>query len=120
MNNLGMSLSQFQEIVTFSQTHHPFYKANLYQLKSLLKQYNGLPEYGYSFKYIDSCYDSRYSCVWSISFRGFRTITFTSNLLSNYLDKDNSFAYTSLYEWVMAFLKGEWKEDDIHYNGIMR
>ena len=65
--------------------------------------YPKLTHFGLSIKYVDCCYDSRDAQVWMVKVRGvgndfcFQANTFVKGI-----------PFDSLYDWVMAYLKGEW------------
>lgn len=95
----GLTPQQLVEITEFAQKHHTFAyvrEENRYQGHE-----------GYCIKYIDACYDSRQGDYWALSFRGMGKIIFTTNAFL--ADKPKDFTFTTLYEWIMAFLKYEWE-----------
>ncbi len=89
----GMTIDQFKELVKHVQEKHSFYGFNS----------------TYAIKYIDSCYDSRSSDIWSVSFRGSINLRFSTNSLIEL----NDFKYTSLFDWIMAYLQGNWIDENI-------
>lgn len=97
----GLTPQELVEITAFVQKHHTFaYVPDADRI-------NG--EYGYSIKYIDACYDSRQGDYWAVKFRGFGTITFSTN---SFLHSNGaSVKYTTMYDWIMTFLKYEWKPE---------
>ena len=103
----GLSVEQLVKITNFIQKHHKFgYVKEEDQIKG---------ELGYHIKYIDACYDSRQNDYWSITFRGFGSINFNTNAF-RWDGKPNDFIYTSLYEWITAFLNYDWKQGDKTYD----
>ena len=62
---------------------------------------------------LDSVYDTRDACIWLISFRGMGNhVRFATNSIIGAFAKEellNSVPYDNLYDWVMAYLKREWK-----------
>lgn len=99
----GLTPSELVTITDFIQKHHKFgYVHEENQIKGNL---------GYSIKYIDACYDSRQADYWAISFRGFGKIIFTTNAFGLFNEKPKGFTYTTLYDWIMAFLNYEWEPE---------
>lgn len=103
----GLTPAQLIEITEFIQKHHKFGYVREED------RYNG--ELGYCIKYIDACYDSRYGDYWVVSLRGSGMIRFTTNAFV-LGDKPKDFPFHSLFEWIMAFLRYEWKQGDKRYN----
>lgn len=103
----GLTPRQLLEITEFVQKHHRFGYVHLEN------RYEGHD--GYSIKYIDACYDSRQGDYWAVSFRGLGLIRFTTNAFVM-AEKPAEFTYTSLYDWIMAFLKYEWTHEDPKYS----
>jgi hypothetical protein len=93
----GMTLQQYAEILSFVRDNHRFGSSN---------SKNELPV-KYFIKYVDNCFDMRTLKVWYVSFRSFgQKYAFATN---SFVTKD----YENLYDWVMAFLKGEFKDVDL-------
>lgn len=109
----GMKSSEYVEIVNFVQKHHKFaLYLNDQERDEVKKLYPNL-EHGFNIKYIDSCYDSRFVDVWSVSFRGMgRNVCFHTNI-------NLPLEYTTLFDWIMAYLKGEWKPTDVEFKAIL-
>ena len=110
----GMKSTEFVEMINFIQKHHKFALclsgADVTERQAL---YPEMGEYGFNIKYIDSCYDSRFADIWSVSFRGMgRKVCFHTNINLPLL-------YTTLFDWVMAYLKGEWKPTDVELKAIL-
>ncbi len=109
----GMKSTEFVEMVNFVQKYHKF--ANWMsdeQKAEAQKLYPNLDEYGFNIKYIDSCYDSRFTDVWSVSFRGMgRKVNFHTNI-------NLELPYDTLFDWIMAYLKREWQPTDEQYKSI--
>lgn len=94
----GMTADEYIEVMQYMQDNCSLFKKNNTVTPPI--------------KYVDSCYDTRSRTWWSIDFRtwgamsiGLRTNCFLSS------DKETA-PYGSLYEWCMAFLKGEWEATD--------
>lgn len=106
----GMTLDQFKEVVEFVQEHHKFagWKTDE-EKKEVQKKYPKLDEYGFSIKYVDSCYDSRDGVVWMIKFRqgGTGVIFRTNHFAGKNIPKQ--WKYDNLFDLSMAFLKGEFE-----------
>ncbi len=97
----GLTLLEYSEILNFVMQYHRFgfssTKPNL-QYPKLSNQ---------SIKYIDNCFDSRVNLIWSISFRGLGiNVKFSTNHYAGKTIPEN-FKYTSLYDLIMDYLKGE-------------
>jgi len=108
----GMTPEQFTEILKFVQDYHHFARyVSQEKKKKELKLYPNIGEHGLSIKYVDSCYDSRGKEIWSITFRSFSQINFRTNAFIS-LDR-NPIKYHNLYDWVMAYLKGDWRDEEI-------
>ena len=109
----GMSLDQFKEAVEFVQNHHAFAKWKKDEERAKeVELYPYLPEYGYNIKYVDCCYDSRFGDIWTVKFRGFNELIFSTNSFVGAPEPKN-FPFTSLFEWVMAYLKGDWNDEAV-------
>lgn len=102
----GLTPQQLVEITAFIQKHHKF------SYVPEQDRING--QHGYSIKYIDACYDSRQGDYWAVSFRGFGTTTFTTNAFR--FNDTATVPYTTLYDWIMAFLNYEWKAEGKVYD----
>ena len=110
----GMSTKQFKEIQEFVQKHHHFAKwVSEEKRKKELELYPNIEEHGLNIKYIDSCYDTRGGDIWMITFRSFSKITFRTNQFVSINPAPKNFKYTNLYDWVIDYLKGEWKDEEI-------
>jgi hypothetical protein len=110
----GMNNDQFKAVINFVRNYHQFGSWRSGKNRKLDKEkYPNLKEFGYSIKYVDTCYDSRTNTIWSITFRqGTNGINFRTNLFT---DKDPEwFEFDTLYDLCMAYLTGEFKpEHDI-------
>lgn len=108
----GLTLSQFSEIVEFSQKHHAFalYIDQEDRIKRK-KEFPKLPDsHGFGIKYIDSCYDSRIKNIWSISFRqGRYGVQFSVNHYNAVNLPPKEWKYNNLYDLCMDYLKGEFE-----------
>lgn len=106
----GISMQQFAKIVEFVQEHHHFGHVPLRE--RILKSDNNLKDC-FHIKYIDNIYDTRTAEIWSIGFRGLGIdIRFSTNHFVLHDNKPDDFKYTNLFDWIMAFLKGEWKPSE--------
>ncbi len=93
----GLTPQQLIDVTAFIQKYHPF----------------GMPKeplekipYGYCIKYIDAVYDTREADYWSVTFRGgFTDCCFSTN-------GHEGGEFESLYDWIMAFLKGDWEFEE--------
>ena len=71
-----------------------------------------------SVKYVDCCYDTRTATWWSIKFRtwGGFNITLRSNYNNSItVSLGQAVPFDSLYDWCMAYMKGEWIPDERFY-----
>ena len=101
----SMTLQQYFEIVDFVQKYHKFGYVGPNAIVI-----NG-QKHCLLIKYIDSVYDSRTNDVWSVTLRGLSPkITFASNHFNGINLPPKGFKYNNLYDWVMAYLKGEWND----------
>lgn len=106
-----MTIQQFTQVVDFVQKHHAF--AGVHQENRIIKSEKDLTTEQYHIKYIDSTYDSRTQTVWSVSFRGLGTnLRFTTNHFMSHDKKPDDFKFITLYDWIMAYLKGEWNPSE--------
>ncbi len=94
----GLTSLEYIEIVNFIQKYHAFGNISIDR-----SEYPEMGKYGYNIKYIDMCYDTRTSCIWSISFRG---LSHNESFRTN---DPKEVSYDTLFNWVMAYLKGEYK-----------
>lgn len=99
-----MSLEQYNEVVNFVHKHHNFWKV---EDENILKV-NGA-NFRLHINYITSVYDSRYNQIWSIKLND---LLFRSNHFT-YIENKENIKYTNLFDWVMAYLKGEWSDRTI-------
>ena len=91
----GVSPEQYVEILQFIMKNCKFgYNPN--------RKYPNGPQ---MIKYVDCTWDSRFDDIWSITFRG-DGITLATNHYTG--DDTSKFPYDNLYDWCMAYLKGEW------------
>ena len=111
-----MTLKQYTEVVEFVQKHHKFAKwISDEERKKEVELYPNLPEHGFNIKYVDSCYDSRGFDIWLIKFRGFGGYCFrTNHFTALHSEKDHAkIPFSNLYDWVMAYLKGDWNNQSV-------
>jgi hypothetical protein len=107
----GMSLEQFSQVVEFVQEYHKF---GYTPSEKRLKKKSDNTDWNMLIKYVDSCYDSRDKTIWSISFRGMgNDLSFRTNHFAGLNSRPKHFIFESLFDWVMAFLKGEWSHHQI-------
>ena len=99
----GLTPQQLVEITEFIQKHHKF------GWIPEEDRING--EIGYCIKYIDACYDSIQGDYWAITFRGDGSVCFRTNMGLSSDTKALRMPFSTLYDWIMAFLKYEWKQD---------
>ena len=105
----GLTTEEYQQIVDTVNTYHRF---GHYLKKENRLQKNG-EDFHMNIKYIDTCYDTRDNSIWLIKFRGFgKDLRFSVNHFAGF-DKPDYFKFDSLFDWVMAFLKGEWNNNNI-------
>jgi hypothetical protein len=99
----AMTISEYAEVLQFIQKHHQFY---------YVPEKDLVTKHSYSIKYIDCTYDTRFSDIWCIKFRGRYDYRFAVNTFSfPGAEPDNNIP-DSLFEWVMKWLKGEWEPDE--------
>ena len=104
----GMNAEEYVEVMSYLQD-------NLSLLaKNREKRHPKVP----SVKYIDCCYDTRTATWWSIKFRTWGAFNIT--LRSNYnnaisLSLGKGVPFNSLYDWCMAYMKGEWIPEESFY-----
>ncbi len=100
----GLTLEQHIEVMKFLQKYHAF---GVYGRGLDRAQFPNMGEYGKNIKYVDTCYDSRFGDIWSITFRGFgQRINFRTNMFAT-IDSLKDFKYDNLFDLCMAFLKGD-------------
>lgn len=104
----GLTTQQFKEVQEFVQKYHAF--ADISADRS---EFPKMDKYGFSIKYIDSCYDTRQRDVWSVKFRGYYNICFNTNQFGILNPKPKYFKYDNLFDWIMDWLKGEWTNNNI-------
>ena len=105
----GMTIEQYKEMLDFIQKFHRF---------GYVKDKDRIKIKGEDFqlhiKYVDSCYDSRFSEIWLVKFRGFgNDLCFATNHFAGSNAAPDYFKFDNLFDWVMAFLKGEWTNRQI-------
>lgn len=103
-NIKGLTTSQLDIIVQLVQKYHSF---GWIPVEERINKDN----FQLHIKYIDPCYDSRFGDWWAISFRGFSTFRFATNLI-HHLPED--FPFDNLYEWIIKWLHNEWKPDGVY------
>lgn len=108
------TLEQFVEILKFVQQHHKFALYIISDEERFARKANFplLDEHGFGIKYVDCSYDSRDGLIWLIKFREYNgTVALTA---TNH-EFDKKFKFNDLYDWAMAYLKGEWKPSKEFY-----
>lgn len=118
----GLTPEQFQEVVATSQKLHAFAMYLSDEQRAQRKRdYPSLPDsYGFGIKYIDSCYDSRDSRFWCITFRRGRDgVRFSTNHFACLPPFDGKvpkgWKYDNLYDLCMDYLKGDFKPQKEFY-----
>lgn len=110
----GLTPKQYIEIQEFIQKYHRF--AGILNDEDYEYMKNNFPNmakwdrYGLCIKYIDTCYDSRKGDIWSVSFRGMgNDVNFNTNMFNKFSDikKPKDWRWHTLYDNIMAYLKGE-------------
>lgn len=89
-----MNLTQYNSLLYFINKYHSF---------------GGIDKKrkGKRIKYIDNTLDFRTNCIFSVTLKGMgNEIKFTTANIS----LRNDVPYTSLYEWIIRYLKDEWKD----------
>lgn len=104
----GMTIDEYAIITAFIQKHHKFGwvdKADRIQRKG--------EDHMLMIKYVDSCYDSRDKTIWCITIRqGIDGFRFSTNHFAVSGTPDY-FKFNSLFDWVMAYLDGNWNNNSI-------
>lgn len=102
-----MTPEQYLEILQIVQKHHRFGWVN---------SEDRITEHSFHIKYIDSVYDSRTGDIWSITFRGLGPeISFSTNMFVMGIEIPSDFPYNNLYDFVKAYLKGEFTPTEKYY-----
>ena len=115
----GMTTNELSIVLSFIQEHHSFALwKDEESVAETKKQYpnmdDGMAEHGMCIKYVDMCYDSRDASVWNIKFRGIgNDFLFSVNHFSMLNEKPEHFKFDSLFDWVMAYLRCEWHNNNI-------
>jgi hypothetical protein len=76
----------------------------------------------YHIVYVDTHADLRENekeKIFSITLRGLFAYNFRVHIVSLFKDTPDEIPYNSVFEWVMAFLKGEWIPNEKHLE-VMR
>ncbi len=101
----GLTPQEFAAITEFVQKHHKF---------GYVREEDALPAFphGLNIKYIDSTYDTRDGVYWVVTLRqGSMGLRFSANHFV--LDsRPADWPYDSLYEWIVAYLTGEWSNEE--------
>lgn len=97
----GMKPEQFSEVLKFIDKNAKF---------AMFRGEGDFPNGPKNIKYIDSTFDTRFGDIWSVTFRG-EYIRLATNHFAMH-DMPEGFNYTNLYDWCMAYLKGEWIPTD--------
>jgi hypothetical protein len=108
----GMTPKEYCHVLEFIQKHHRFG----YVKKEDRMQLRGEDHFLF-IKYVDAittCYDSREADIWNIILRqGKEGIVFSTNHFNAINPAPPHFKFDNLFDWVMAFLKGEWSNNNI-------
>lgn len=101
----GMTMDQFGKVVEFIQEHHRF--GRMPRSKRILTTDTGLRHH-HDIRYIDSTYDTMGFEIWVVRLkgRGFDHRFATNEEIAADVQ------YSNLFDWVMAFLNGEWKPSE--------
>jgi len=110
----GMNLGEYVVMMEFLQKYHAFaYWPSDEEIKERNKKFFQMApsfgKHGLNIKYIDCTYDTRDISIWAVTFRQGR---YGIRLSCNHYTEDTipkNFRFESLYDWCMAYLKGEWK-----------
>ena len=111
----GMNLGEYVIMMEFIQKYHKF---ALWLSDEDLKERNkkhfqmhgAFGEHGLGIKYVDCTYDSRDGNIWTVTFRqGRYGICLSCNHYTALNMPPKNFKFGSLFDWCMAYLKGEWK-----------
>lgn len=98
-----LSLRQFKEIAEFTKKHHSVHSPM--KENQIIKSFSGRRSF-YPIKYIESSLDCVDTRIWYVTFKGVGiNIRFC---MQNLDDLPDGCTYFNLYDWIMAFLKGEW------------
>lgn len=98
----GMTMTEFTQIVEFVDSNHKFgFKP---RSERILTTENGFKHH-HNINYVGSSYDTISEKIWYVKLIG---AGFNFRFAINDELPEN-FPYTKLYDWVMAFLTGEWK-----------
>ncbi len=104
----GLSLNEYIDIMDFIAKYHQFadYRGTLYNTSIPYdKRVVNYPNYTFrNIKYVETSLDTRDSAIWKISFTCFTTISFHGGMFP---DESEIPPYDSLYDWVIAYLRGE-------------
>ena len=92
----GMSPQQYGEVLQFIWKHCKF---------GYIPGERQYPDGPKMIKYVDTTWDSRFGDIWSITFRGDGVRLATNHYVG---DEVNKAPFDNLYDWCMAYLKGEW------------
>jgi hypothetical protein len=111
----GVKPQQIITIYDFIQKYHRFALClNDVEVIEMKKLYPNIGEHGFNIKYIDTVYDSRFSNIWSVSFRGLGCdVCFNTNT-------DLKLPYENLFDWIMDYLKGDWKPSNEQYESMSK
>lgn len=108
----ALTVKEYSDLVGFVQTYHKFAGyVSKYDFAEVQKVYPNMPR-GLGIKYIDCCYDSRDGKIWSVSFRGFTNIRFSSNQFAGIAPsvvKPKGFNYKRLFDLIFDYLIGEFE-----------
>jgi hypothetical protein len=103
----GLSLTQFNIITEFINTHHKFGK---YKTESMVQDsvdagvIGDLSKYHLNIKYINTSYDTRSKTIWKVELNNVIFATNTYNVLAQ---PPKNWIYEDLFPLIMDYLKGQ-------------
>lgn len=111
----GLTLQEFTEVIEFVQKYHSFAEYKPPEERNKIEKLFPLLKggFGFSIKYVDSCYDSRDKSIWSVVFRrGVLGVCLSTNHFNSINLPPKGWKYHSLFDWCMAYLTGEFVPTD--------
>lgn len=112
----GIKPTEYIEILNFIQIYHKFTGHRSNEMREHVKEtYPKMnSDYGLNIKYVETSYDSRFAEIWRMTFRCLNgELDFRTNIFAE-KPAFTEWKYNSVYELVMAFLKGELSEEEIN------
>jgi len=111
----GMNLGEYVVMMEFLQKYHRFAlwltdEQVKERNKKFFQMHGTFGSHGLNIKYVDCTYDSRDADIWAVTFRqGRYGVRLACNHYTALDTPPKNFKFSSLFEWSMAYLKGEWK-----------